>query len=49
MGHILGLNVKEKYFMALVKDSKEDFIQEGGSMQWGFVVGNRGEAQLQYN
>lgn len=35
MGHILGLNVKGKYFMALVKDSKEDFIQEGGSTAVG--------------
>lgn len=43
MGHILAY--KEKYFMVLVRDSKEDFNQES-LLQWGFAVCPRDEAQL---
>lgn len=42
----MGLNVKEKYFMALLKAAKKALIKREGPLQWGFVLDNRDEAQL---
>lgn len=42
MGHILGLPGLKKYFITLVKGSKEYFISEGSTT----AMGDRDQTQL---